>query len=160
MVVKLKVVYHCYGGAHASPTAAALHLGLLPLDRSPQFQEFHRLIPYYDRITRGEHGKLIKIGTDGNGHEVFVLGRRNAARPVINAIKEFSRLCGVDPHQYYFVDVVQLSNPFMVAGGFVSRALGYVQLGRPLVSFGTGLSYRNLVRLVRRTLADLEGKPV
>jgi hypothetical protein len=156
----LKVVYHCYGGAHASPTAAALHLGLLPLDRRPRFRELYRLIPYYDRITRGEHGKLIKIGVDCHGHEVFVLGRRNAPQLVINALKEFSRLNGIDPQVYYFVDVVQLANPFMVVGGFTSRALGLVKLGRPLVSFGTGLSFTILARRVRETLAYLEGKPV
>jgi hypothetical protein len=156
----LKVVYHCYGGAHASPTAAALHLGLLSLDRRPEFQDLYRLVPYYDRITRGEHGKLIKIGTDDHGHEVFVLGRRNAPQPVINVIKEFSRLNGVDPQMYYFVDVVQLANPFMVAGGFASRALGWVKLGRPLVSFGTGLSFAILARIVRETQAYLEEKPI
>ncbi|MGD8401100.1 MAG: DUF3189 family protein [Bacillota bacterium] len=156
----MKVVYHCYGGAHASPTAAALHLGLLPLDSRPRTQDFYRLIPYYDRITRGEHGKMIKMGVDTNGHEVFVLGRRNSASMVIRAIKEFSRLNGIDPQQYYFVDVVQLGNPFMVVGGFTSRGLGFVKLGRPLVSFGTGLSFAVLVRIVRRTLAELEGKPV
>jgi hypothetical protein len=103
---------------------------------------------------------LIKIGTDCHGHEVFVLGRRNAPQPVINVIKEFGRLNGVDPQVYYFVNVVQLGNPFMVAGGFTSRALGWVNLGRPLVSFGTGLSFAVLARIVRQTLAYLEGKPV
>jgi hypothetical protein len=156
----MKVVYHCYGGAHASPTAAALHLGLLPLDRRPHIRDFYRLIPYYDRITRGEHGKMIKIGVDANGHDVFVLGRRNSPQMVIKAITEFSCLNGIDPLQYYFVDVVQMGNPFMVAGGFTSRALGLVKLGRPLVSFGTRLSFSVLARIVRRTIAELEGKPV
>ena len=130
------------------------------MDRPPRCRDFYRLVPYYDRITRGEHGKLIKIGTDVNGHEVFILGRRNASQPVINIIKEFSRLSGVDPEVYYFVDVVQLGNPFMVVGGFFSRGLGFVKLGRPLVSFGTRRAFQVLARLVRRTMADLEGKPV
>ncbi|HPZ72110.1 MAG TPA: DUF3189 family protein, partial [Peptococcaceae bacterium] len=26
----MKIIYNCYGGAHSSVTAAALHLGLLP----------------------------------------------------------------------------------------------------------------------------------
>lgn len=120
--------------------------------------EFHRVIPYYDRITRGEHGKIIKIGTDHLGNDVCIMGRRSSPQPVIRAIKEFSRLNGIDPNQYYFVDCVQLYNLFMVAGGFSSRAMGWVNIGRPLVSFGTKLSFRILVRIVQKTLEDLEGK--
>ena len=130
------------------------------MDRRPAVAEFHRLIPYYDRITRGEHGKIIKIGTDKLGHEVCIMGRRNAVEPVIAAIKEFSRLSGIEPEQYLFVDVVQLHNLFMVAGGFSSRAMGWVNVGRPLVSFGTRLSFHVLARIVQKTLKDLEGKPV
>jgi hypothetical protein len=152
----LKVVYHCYGGAHASPTAAALHLEIVPMRRRPKAADFQKLIPYYDRINRGEHGKLIKIGTDYRGREVFILARRNSPQPVINAIKAFSRLNGVDPQDFCFVDVVQLANPLMVLGGFCSRALGWVNFGRPVVSMGTRLAYPVLVRIVRRTLEYLE----
>lgn len=130
------------------------------MDRRPTTVEFYRVIPYYDRITRGEHGKIIKIGTDSRGNEVCIMGRRNSPQAVISAIKEFSRLNGIDPEQYYFVNVVQLYNLLMVAGGFSSRAMGWVNLGRPLVSFGTRLSFGVLVRIVQKTLKDLEGKPV
>jgi len=35
----LKVIYHCYGGAHSSVTAANIHLGLLPRERTPGYRE-------------------------------------------------------------------------------------------------------------------------
>jgi hypothetical protein len=152
----LKIVYHCYGGAHASPTAAAIHLEILAPGRRPASADFDR-VPYYDRITRGEHGKLIRIGVDAWGHEIYIMGRRNSPQPVIAAIREFLRLNGEDPSQYYFVDCVQLHNLFMVAGGFSSRAMGWVRLGGPLVRFGTRLSFGTLEKIVRKTIKEVEG---
>jgi hypothetical protein len=151
----LKIVYHCYGGAHASPTAAAIHMGILTPGHRPALDDFDK-VPYYDRITRGEHGKLIKIGVDARGHEIYIMGRRNSPQPVIAAIREFSRLNGEDPSQYYFVDCVQLFNLFMVTGGFSSRAMGWVRMGRPLVRFGTRLSFGILEKIVRKTIKEVE----
>ncbi|HHW14645.1 MAG TPA: DUF3189 family protein, partial [Firmicutes bacterium] len=35
----MKVVFHCYGGTHASPVAAALYLGRLAEGRRPSWRE-------------------------------------------------------------------------------------------------------------------------
>jgi hypothetical protein len=153
----LKIVYHCYGGAHASPTAAAIHLGIIRDDRLPEWSDFKR-IPYFDRITSNEHGKLIFIDRDESGHEIYILARRNAPKIVINLIREFSKLTGADPNEYYFVNCVQLYNPLMVTGGFSSRALGWVKFGRPLVTLGTIVSFPILVSKVRKTIQNTMGK--
>jgi len=151
----VKVVYHCYGGAHASPTAAAIHLGILDSRRMPKASDFEK-VPYYDTLTNRDHGRLIKIGDDHLGNEVFILGRRNSGRTAENLIREFTRLTGGNPDEYLFVDCVQLYNVFMVTGGFTSRRLGLVRFGRPLVIFGTRLSFFILAGIVRRTLKALE----
>lgn len=150
----MKVIYHCYGGAHASPTAAAIHLGILRDDRLPSWKDFKK-IPYFDQITNREHGKLIFIGKDSQDNEVYILGRRNAATLVIRLIQEFIKLTGGDSSEYYFVDCVQLFNPLMVTGGFSSRALGWVNLGRPIVTLGTILSFPILVAKVKKTIAQI-----
>lgn len=151
----MKVVYHCYGGAHASPTAAAIHLGHLPDQRRPSFCQI-RNQPFFDEVTSHAHGHLIKVGTDSWGNEIYILGRRSSAKLVINLIKEFTRLEGGDPSEYFFVNCVQLYNILMVAGGFSSRGLGWVRFGRPIVTFGTFLSYPVLVSIVRRTIRELK----
>ncbi len=151
----MKIVYHCYGGAHASPTAAAIHLGILPADRVPHWSEFKK-IPYFDRITHLEHGKLIFIDKDQNNHEIYVLGRRNTAKLVIKIIQEFYKLTG-DPSEFYFVDCVQLFNPLMVTGGYSSRALGWIGFGRPIVTMGTIISYPILVSKVKKTWKHIQG---
>jgi hypothetical protein len=151
----LKVIYHCYGGAHASPTAAAIHLGIIAADQLPRFSDF-RKIPYFDWMTNHNHGKMIQVGRDEADHEVFILARRNQPKLAVNWIKELVRLEGGDPEVYHFVDCVQLYNPFMVTGGFSSRAMGWVSFGRPLVTFGTILSFPKLVGIVHRTKKCLE----
>ncbi len=151
----MRIVYHCYGGAHASPTAAAIHLGILPTDRRPTFTELLK-VPRFDSIRGWEHGKLFLVGVDHAGNEVYTMGRRNSAGLVIRLITEFTRLCGGNPEEYYFVNCVQLLNPFMVTGGYSSRALGLVGLGRPIVAFGTILSFSILVRIVQRTIKEVQ----
>lgn len=151
----MKIVYHCYGGAHASPTAAAIHLGILPIDSWPSFQAIQK-VPYFDRITSVEHGKLIKFGEDAHGNEVYILARRRYKILVIGLIREIARLSGKDPEELLFVDCVQLFNPFMVTGGFSSRGMGWVGFGRPLVTFGTLISYPFIAQIVKRTQEKLE----
>lgn len=150
----MKVVYHCYGGAHASPTAAAIHLGIIGKEFFPAMAEFKK-IPCFDETTNHEHGRLIKIGEDCFRNEVFILGRRNSPQTVIRIIKEFSVLCGENPDDYYFVNCVQIFNPLMVTGGFSSRSMGLVGLGRPLVTLGTVLSFPVLAAIVKKTLKYL-----
>lgn len=151
----MKIVYHCYGGAHASPTAAAIHLGILPCNRRPTFTELLR-VPHFDSIRSWEHGKLFRAGVDIVGNEVYTMGRRNSTDLVIKLLKEFTRLSGDDPDEYYFVNCVQLLNPFMVTGGYSSRALGWVGFGRPIVTFGTILSFPILVKIVQRTIKEVQ----
>lgn len=152
----MKIVYHCYGGAHASPTAAAIHLGHFPAGRFPRFSDFKK-IPHFDRMTWSEHGKLVKAGVDAAGNEVFILGRRNSPRLVIGLIREFIRLSGGDPDEYYFVNCMQRLNLFMVTGGFSSRSLGFVAFGRPIVTIGTMISYPILAAIVRKTIDRING---
>ncbi|MCL6591244.1 MAG: DUF3189 family protein [Firmicutes bacterium] len=153
----MKVVYHCYGGAHASPTAAAIHLGLLPRDRRPGMKELIRN-PHFDRLTDPEHGKMIKAGVDPAGNEVYYLARRDSPRLVINLIKEFTRLQGGNPDEYLFVNCMQILNPLMMAGGYSSRALGWIKLGRAVAAFGTYFSYTILASVVKRTLQQINGE--
>ena len=151
----MKIVYHCFGGAHASPTAAAIHLGILPKDRWPSFTDFQK-IPFFDDTTSITHGKMVKVGQDYLGNEVYIMGRRNCTQLALNIIREYLKLTGEDPGQYLFVSCVQMLNPFMVTGGFSSRGMGWVGFGRPIVTFGTILSFRCLVSIVNRTIQDLE----
>lgn len=114
-------------------------------------------IPFFDQLTSESHGKLVKAGIDHLGNEVYFMGRRREEKLIMNIIREFSRFNGIDPAEYYFVNCVQLLNLFMVTGGFSSRGMGWVGLGRPIVTFGTILSFPIIAGIVRKTIGELEG---
>ena len=147
----MKVVYHCFGGAHASPTAAAIHLGILPREKRPNFTDMRR-IPFFDEMTATNHGKLNYAGKDHSGNEVYFLARRNNGTLITNIIKGFAGLKGEDPSEYYFIDCMQRFNLLMITGGFTSRKLGWVSFGRPIVTLGTIFAYPALVSIVEKTI--------
>lgn len=161
MVSPMKVIYSCYGGAHSSPVAAAIHLGTLPQDRVPSAEvllSVHR----FDRTTSRDHGLAEFIGLDSKGHEVYVLARGPGSKTVEKAF--FSGCCiAAGPGAFnegdggvLFVDTLQCVNWSMRVGGLLSRGFGWVFVGRPLVVWGTQRAYNQLVELVRTTKLRLD----
>ena len=57
----MKIIYNCYGGAHSSVTAAAIHLQMLPETRKPSAAELLNL-PYYDAQVGKDHGRIRFLG--------------------------------------------------------------------------------------------------
>jgi len=151
----MKIFYHCFGGTHSSVTAAAIHLGLLPRDRLPTAEEIIA-VPFFDRRDTRQQGCPNLMGKDERGDEIYVLGW--PGRPqVIEAI--FAGLAGVfslPENSYKLVDVRSGVNLMMRMGGFLSRRLGLVALGRPLVARGTRRAYRTILELVLTVKDELK----
>lgn len=152
----MHVVYSCYGGAHSSRTAAAIHLGRLPVDRVPGAREI-LAVPGFDRVENDRLGIAELAGVDDAGHRVYVLGRGPRPGIVERAFQSGFRAGGGDPDQLLFVNTLSTVNLLMRVGGFLSRRLGWVRLGRPLVVLGTRRAYPAIVRLVQETRALLAG---
>lgn len=142
----MKVIYHCYGGSHSSVVAAAVHLGLLPVDRVPTRDELLKL-DYFDRMEREEHGSFRFIGEDESGNQVYVLGIEGLGDVLMRAFEGFARLYEVEENQYLFVDTLSQVNLKMRIGGWLSRSLGLVVIGRPLVISGTQDAFNRLAAL-------------
>lgn len=152
----MKLIYHCYGGAHSSVVAASLHVGLLAKDRSPTLEELLEL-PYFD-IPRGkDHGQLQYFGTDEKGYEVYNLGRRNAAKQIESVLLGSKSVFPEITGETILVDVLGYVNWIMVLGGYTSRKLGITRIGRPVVSVGTQKSFWKLVALVEQVKKGLRG---
>lgn len=152
------VIYHCHGGAHLSVVCAAVHLGLLPTDHIPAADELWA-VRWFDREDPADRGRIRCMGVDSRGRKVCVLGRRSVFRVVRRAVEVVAREMGVwSPGEVLFVDTQPCANWPMRVGGFLSRATGLRCLGRRLVAHGTRKAYPELVALVRRTLARMEGR--
>ena len=151
----MKVIYSCYGGAHSSPLAAAIHLGRIPANSTPSLQDIEDVL-YFDLVDGDERGCILPVGIDKSGHEVYVLGRGPSARPIEQAIISGYLLAGEDPRQLLFVNSLQAVNWLMRIGGFLSRRLGLVALGRPLAIRGAKMAFSQLAAIVEQTKKELE----
>jgi hypothetical protein len=151
----MKLFYCCYGSAHSSVTAANIHLGHLPLDRRPSLAEIlHQ--PLFDRAEDGEIGDPFYMGRDEQGHEIYILGLAGAERTMTRALERFLRDQGIDLSAIRFIDVLQHAGSLMRVGGFTSRRLGWVAIGRPLCALGVYLKYPLFAAHVRRIREELD----
>lgn len=155
----MKVVYHCYGGSHASPVAAAIHLHTLPAERIPTRQEILSL-NLFDKVAPKMYGTLIPLSIDNEGNEIFVLGARNASDILLKVLKGVTRMIGENHQDYLFVDVRPCINIWMRIGGFLSRSVGLVFFGRPIVTWGVRKAYPSIADLVSQTRSRLRQNKV
>lgn len=146
----MKIIYDDYGGAHSTPVAAAIHLGIMDPSQVPSDEQLMAL-PLFDRVTRVNHGCVVFMGTDSNGHEVYVLGRGSLGVAMERAVACGAAMVGGSSTGVLFVDTLCYVNIWMRIGGFLSRALGLISLGRPLVLYGTRKAFPFLARLVGET---------
>ncbi|HOB90923.1 MAG: DUF3189 family protein [Bacillota bacterium] len=155
------VVYHDYGGTHSTALAAAIHLGIVGGDGATSIDSRSLLsrVPYFDQVPNTCKGTVMRIGRDSDGNEVFILGRRGDADLAINTVLSAARLLGRCDSDILFVDVSKRINLLMRIGGFISRRLNLIPIGRPIVTYGTRKAFPSISQLVKktkRTLAQLQ----
>lgn len=155
----MKIIYHCYGGTHSSVTAAGIHLGILPRDRLPAPEELTGQ-KLYDRQRECDAGKIIFMGQDRLGNDVYVVGRRSRPQLLYEVTEVLSDIFNIDMEKLMLVDVSLYINSSMRAGGFMSRKMGLARLGRPIVTWGTLRNYHNLVAVVDKVYTRLKQTPV
>ncbi|HET7560175.1 MAG TPA: DUF3189 family protein [Limnochordia bacterium] len=150
----MHIIYCCFGGAHSSPVAAAIHLGRLPVDRRPTYRELMAL-DLYDKSSNEGFGCLRQLGRDDAGHAVYVLGQGPSGQAVQRAVLSGLGLAEASERvEIRFVDTLSCVNWWMRIGGFLSRGLGLVRVGRPIVVYGTRQAFRQLVALVESVRRD------
>ena len=150
----MKIIYHCFGGTHSSITAAAIHLGWLPGDKIPPARRFMEL-PYYDKRDGWDRGEIVFMGTDEKGHEIYAVGRGSESKVLINLIDDLASLLEIPAGSYRLVNVMKQVNLLMKLGGFTSRRLKAVKLGRPVVVAGTRLAFPAIKDLVDRIKGEV-----
>ncbi|HHT63376.1 MAG: DUF3189 family protein [Bacillota bacterium] len=145
----MKIIYCCYGGSHSSVTAAAIHLGMLPLTRKPTGKELLS-IPYFDRQINKDHGYFRFMGRDEYGNEVYIIGKHNLGKYFENILRQIAQIYGIDQSQTVIIDTMPYVNVAMMIGGYTSRRLGIVSLGRPIVIMGTQNAFFKIAAMVHR----------
>lgn len=144
------VIYHDVGGCHSSATAANIHINRLPIDRVPSREELLAL-PTFDKLQKGDKGKMIYIGEDEFGAKVYTMGRRRSTSIVIPAICDMYFANTGSLEGLFLSNTSPSVNNIMRIGGVSSRVFKLVFLGRPIVAAGTLKAYPQIVEIVRKT---------
>lgn len=152
----MKIVYHCFGGSHSSVLAASLHLGLIEKNHIPNLDEMMAL-PYFDKTSNLDFGSIRFMGVDEFGNEVYVLGKKGLGRRYNHMLQGIAELLG-KKDEVTFVDCMSRVNISMKLGGFTSRRIGWVTLGRPVLGRGTKRAFLDLVNLVEITRLKVMNK--
>lgn len=150
----LHLIYHCYGSAHSSVVAAAIHLGRLPSDRLPSKEEVLRL-PDFDRARSEEIGTLFFKGKDPYGTMVYTVGFGRYWECGVRAFRSMLEIHGC--RQFHLVRALDSITLLTKVGGSLSRHYGWPAVGRPLAAWGIRRSYPQLLSLVTRVKRDLYG---
>jgi len=148
----LRIFYSCYGSAHSSILASAIHLGKLPAERRPSCREILDL-PGFDRMESRNIGTPIFIGRDDRGVEVYAIGFRSGRYLLAQAVTSLLRIYGIPEQEMLLVNSLAYVNLLTRLGGFLSRRLGLVSVGRPLAGFGIWLSYPDFAAMVQKVKA-------
>lgn len=143
----MKIIYHCWGGSHSSVVCAAIHLGSLPRDRVPSAAEL-RSVPQFDNQTRRDHGRIIRMGRDEAGNDVYFLGRRSNGPVIDRILPGMAGALGLPAGEIVTLNTMPYVNVLMVIGGTMSRALGIIWPGRAIVTYGTRVAHRQLCHAV------------
>lgn len=151
----MKVIYHCYGGAHSSVVAAHLHLGDIPMTGRVTPEEICSL-PEFDQADAKDWGKPFLIGVDNVGNEVYIMGLGNQTLLCCRAITSLACQLG-KADEILLVKTLPTIGLITRIGGFASKVLG-IKIGRTLAAIGIVNSLPGLRRLVGATKEYLEWK--
>ncbi|MDI6893323.1 MAG: DUF3189 family protein [Bacillota bacterium] len=140
------VVYHCFGGAHTSVVAGAIHLGKLP--ERPSWRDVASL-PLFDHTPTWERGWPLYLGTDDRGRRVYAMGRGRDSRGTDLVLGALLRVLGLDGRVANH-DTLACAGPLTKLGGYTSRRLGLVRPGRTLAALGITRDIPRLLRVVEQ----------
>lgn len=147
------IIFQCFGGTHTSVAAASIYLGRLPRERAPRLAELLAL-PYFDRSDSAGIGDLHYAGRDGRENPVFILGSRRWGAQLRALAALLLQAAGAGAPEVAVIDCLAAVSLPVRAGGFLSRRLGCIAAGRPLVGLGIIRSYPRLLELVQRFEQD------
>ncbi|KAB3538559.1 DUF3189 family protein [Alkaliphilus pronyensis] len=152
----MKIIYSCYGGAHTSIVAASIHLNLLPTDRVPFIKEIMS-IPYYDYITNSSIGIPLYMGRDNQSNDIYVLGMGACRTQLTELIYNYALYCNIHSKKHlHVVNSIALINLPVRVGGFMSKKLKLMYIGKPITAYGIRKDYRLYAELVQNVKDTLQ----
>lgn len=156
----MRIIFSCYGGAHTSIVAAGIHLGYLPMERIAEKSEI-TMTPYFDQTENANIGVPIYMGQDKYNNEVYVIGmgsyRKEGSQLIYQFVNEAKKKC---KGEIVIINSIALINLEIRIGGFLSRRLGMVGIGRHIIIYGIRKKYHKFVALIEEIRNSLVSNEV
>lgn len=147
-VISMIVIYHDVGGTHSAAVAANIHINRLPIDSVPNKEELLKLSTF-DKIDKKALQRIIYIGDDEFGSKVYTIGCRYKTKIIIPVIEDIYNILKSSNNELILVSTQPTVNTLMKIGGFTSRQLNMVAIGRPIVTYGTLKAYKDIADIVK-----------
>ncbi|SDK41478.1 DUF3189 family protein [Natronincola ferrireducens] len=150
----MNIIYSCFGGAHSSIVTAAIHMGYLPIDRLPSQREILG-VPFYDKAQNEEIGIPLHMGVDEKNNVIYIMGLGHNRDYYTKMTYEFyNEIMPSSKKNLLIINVTSLLNNSTRLGGFMSRRLNLINIGRPLTVHGILKNYNYFTKLVK----EVKGK--
>jgi hypothetical protein len=123
-------------------------MGLLDAQSLPTVHELVCL-PGFDTVLTTDLGMISSYGVDELGNRIFTVSlgpRRHIARAALHTLLQ-ERI--PESEDYILVDCLRCIHWTTRIGGFLSRQLGLIAVGRPLAAFGLKKNFACFVAMVR-----------
>ncbi|MBP2071319.1 DUF3189 family protein [Thermoanaerobacterium butyriciformans] len=149
------VAYICYGSAHSSIVAASIHVGLLPNDRIPTFDEILSL-PHYDLTEGNQIGIPFYMGIDEYDNDVYAIGAKSGRKIMMKAVRSFLKESGIGENEILLIDTLPAIGLLTKLGGMTSRRFKIISVGRPFTVYGIIKKYNNFLDIVNKVKSRLK----
>jgi len=151
----MKIIYFCYEASFLPVIAAALNLQLISADKVPSVREFYQL-PFYGKLSFQEQGKIILLGKDAQGNEIYILGSRNGINILQRAVHDLLAIFSCDSQELHFFDLRGWRNNLISWGLFFYCTLKMKGLGSFCLTQGIRKDYFPLVDWLKKELGRKE----
>ncbi|TDX52898.1 DUF3189 family protein [Orenia marismortui] len=154
----MKVIYYCYGSAHSSVLAAAIHTNMLPTSEVPDKNSIYNL-PHYDKTNSKQIGTPFYYGEDEFNNQVYVLGMGSKRILVKDVLLGFLEISNINHSELILVDALPYVKFLTKVGGVLSRRLGVISIGRYLTTYtlqSVYYKYIDLVSEVKKRLIEID----
>lgn len=116
-------------------------------------------LPNFDATSKDQIGRVFKFGVDERGNNVYIAALGPGRQATLSALKLMLQECGVSELNSLIVNALSCVNLEVRVGGFLSRRLGLVSIGRPMCARGIIRHFKCFVSLVAEARAACQINP-
>ncbi|HBL51526.1 MAG TPA: hypothetical protein DDZ65_14945, partial [Firmicutes bacterium] len=112
-------------------------------------------LPLFDVSEASDLGVPKFVGCDTEGCEIYIVGLDGCRVQAQSAIESLAAILAVPSREFLIVETLGAIGWLAKFGGFLSRQLHFVKIGRPIVAHGIIRSYDLLCELVESVKKEL-----